>query len=89
MIGRDRFGVYCAPCHGMTGAGDGPVVRRGFPAPPALASPPVASASGGALYGVLSSGYGVMAGYGGVLTPRDRWAVVGYIRALQIAGELP
>jgi len=83
--GRDRFDVFCSPCHGVAGDGDGFVVRRGFPAPPSYHTDRLRSASDAHLYAVITNGYGAMYPYANRLTPPDRMAVVAYIRALQLS----
>jgi mono/diheme cytochrome c family protein len=83
--GRECFGIYCAVCHGLTGEGDGEVVRRGFPAPPTYHSDRLRNAPIGHLYDVITNGYGVMYSYASRLAPEDRWAVAAYIRALQLS----
>lgn len=83
--GRERYGIACAPCHGIAGAGDGAAPRRGFPVPPPLASPRIAELSGRHIYDVITNGYGVMFPQAERVAPRDRWAVVAYLRALQMA----
>jgi len=83
--GRDRFDVFCSPCHGIVGDGDGFVVRRGFPAPPSYHTDRLRSASDAHLYAVITDGYGAMYPYATRLTPSDRMAVVAYIRALQLS----
>lgn len=81
--GRDRFGIYCAVCHGEDGYGGGIVPRRGFPPPPSYHQDRLRNAPDGYLYSVITRGYGVMLPYSDRLDPADRWAVVAYIRALQ------
>jgi mono/diheme cytochrome c family protein len=81
--GQQRFDVYCAPCHGRIGNGLGMIVRRGFKQPPSYHIDRLRNAPVGHLYDVISNGYGAMLNYAGQLQPRDRWAVVAYIRALQ------
>jgi mono/diheme cytochrome c family protein len=85
--GQDRYGVYCTPCHGERGEGDGPVVRRGFPRPPAYAEPRLLAAPARHFVEVIGEGYGVMYGYGDRVEPADRWAIAAYIRALQRAAQ--
>ncbi len=90
--GRERYEIYCKPCHGVSGDGDGTIVARGFPRPPDYASAQVRSLTGPQIYGVITNGYGVMFPYGDRVDPQDRWAVVAYVRALQTArtmGETP
>jgi mono/diheme cytochrome c family protein len=81
--GRERFTIYCAPCHGADGYGTGIVVRRGFPPPPSFHDERLRAAPDGHLFDVITRGYGVMLPYGDRVTPDDRWAIVGYIRALE------
>lgn len=83
--GRDRYRIYCQPCHGARGRGDGPVVQRGFPAPPSYDLPRLLAAPAGHIYDVQTKGYGLMFSYADRLTPPDRWAVAAYVRALQLA----
>ena len=86
--GRQRFEIYCAPCHGRTGDGEGMAVRMGFPPPPSYFSDRVKLATDVHLYSVISEGYGQMYGYGYRLAPADRWAVVAYIRVLQLSRDI-
>lgn len=81
--GKERFGIFCAPCHGYAGDGNGAVVRRGFPHPPSYYSPALMQASAERIFDVITNGYGVMYAYGSRVPPHDRWAIVAYIRALQ------
>lgn len=83
--GRQRYEIYCLPCHSPAGDGDGRVVRRGFPAPPSYHSERLRKASDRHFYDVISKGYGVMHAYGDRVDPTDRWAIVAYIRALQLS----
>ena len=83
--GRQRFDIYCAPCHGRSGDGAGMVVQRGFPAPPSYHTARLRKAADSHLYQVISDGYGVMYPYADRITVRDRWAIVAYIRALQLS----
>jgi mono/diheme cytochrome c family protein len=81
--GRQRYDVYCAPCHSVSGDGDGMVVRRGFPAPASLDSAPLRAESDAQLFDVITNGRGVMYAFADRIGPADRWAIVGYLRALQ------
>lgn len=81
--GRERYDIYCAPCHSVSGDGDGMVVRRGFPAPGSLDSPLMRAASDTHLFEVITGGYGMMYAFNDRIGPTDRWAIVAYVRALQ------
>jgi mono/diheme cytochrome c family protein len=83
--GRERFEIYCAPCHGRTGDGDGVVVQRGFPAPPSYHIDRLREAPVGHFVDVITRGYGVMFSYAARVTPSDRWAIAAYLRALQLS----
>jgi mono/diheme cytochrome c family protein len=83
--GHERYDIYCAPCHGFDGLGDGMVVRRGFPRPPSYLEPRLLAAPASTFYDAITQGYGVMYSYAGRVLPRDRWAIIAYIRALQLA----
>lgn len=87
--GRERFEIYCAPCHGPVGDGDGMVARRGYPAPPSYHTDRLRWAPDQYLYDVITQGYGAMYSYADRLGPNDRWAVVAYIRALQLSQHAP
>lgn len=83
--GQDRFNIYCSPCHGLTGDGRGVIATRGFRTPTDLTGPRVRQARSGYLYQVIVEGYGAMADYAyQIKAARDRWAVVAYLRALQL-----
>lgn len=83
--GRERYDIYCAPCHSVSGDGDGMVVRRGFPAPRTLHSDRLRKVPDSYLYDVISDGYGVMYPFADRIAPQDRWAIVAYMRALQLS----
>ncbi|MGH7782860.1 MAG: c-type cytochrome [Candidatus Binatia bacterium] len=83
--GQDRFDIYCIVCHGPTGNGDGMVVRRGFPKPPTYHDDRLRNAPVGHFFDVISNGWGKMNSYAAQVTPADRWAIIAYIRALQIS----
>lgn len=87
--GRQRYEIYCLPCHSPVGDGDGLVVRRGFPAPPSFHQDRLRQAPDRHLFDVISQGYGVMAAYGDRVPPSDRWAIVAYLRALQLSQHAP
>jgi mono/diheme cytochrome c family protein len=83
--GRDRFDIYCSPCHGYDGYGRGVVPSRGFPQPPSFHSTRLRNAPSRHFFDVITSGYGVMYSYAGRVAPDDRWAIAAYIRALQVS----
>ena len=83
--GRERFEIYCAVCHGATGASDGMIVQRGFPQPPSLHEQRLCDAPPGHFFDVITNGYGVMYSYAARVSPEDRWAIAAYIRALQLS----
>lgn len=87
--GRERFDIFCAPCHSRVGDGDGMIARRGFPAPPTFHDERLRNAPDSHFYQVISNGYGVMYPYAERVTPQDRWALVAYIRALQLSQHAP
>jgi mono/diheme cytochrome c family protein len=92
--GRERFDIFCAPCHSAVGDGDGMIVRRGFPAPPSFHTDRLRAAPDRHVYEVMSAGYGVMPSYADRISPEDRWKIVSYIRALQFSqsasiGDVP
>jgi hypothetical protein len=86
-VGQQRYGIYCAPCHGLAGDGDGFVVARGFPRPLPLSDPKIARESASHLMAVISSGSGRMYSFSDRVEPADRWAIIAYIRALQLAAS--
>jgi mono/diheme cytochrome c family protein len=85
--GQDQFQVFCEPCHGRIGEGDGAVARRGFfPRPVAnLQDVRLRYAAEGYIFGVITNGFSTMPAYGPVMPPSDRWAVIAYLRALQFS----
>jgi mono/diheme cytochrome c family protein len=83
--GHDRYDIYCSPCHGRIGDGRGMISLRGFKIPADLSSERVRNAPPGYLYGVIANGYGAMPDYSDQLETHDRWAVVAYIRALELS----
>jgi mono/diheme cytochrome c family protein len=87
--GRERYDIYCAPCHSPVGDGDGMIVRKGFPAPPTLHSDRLRTVPDRYLFDVISNGYGIMYPYADRLAPDERWAVIAYIRALQLSQHAP
>lgn len=87
--GQERFNINCAPCHSSVGDGDGMIVRRGFPSPPSYHTDRLRNAPDSHFYQVISNGYGAMYPYADRIAPTDRWAIVAYIRALQLSQHLP
>ena len=83
--GRDRFNIYCSPCHGRTGQGDGMIVRRGYRKPPTYHQDRLRDAPIGHFFDVMTNGFGAMPDYAAQVTVRDRWAIAAYIRALQLS----
>lgn len=81
--GRERYDIYCSPCHGYVGAGNGLVVQRGFPPPPSFHIDRLRRAEDAHIYDVITNGYGAMYDYRASVRPADRWAIVAYVRALQ------
>lgn len=83
--GQERFKVYCSVCHGNFGNGDGMIVRRGFPKPPSYNDDRLRNAPVGHFFDVATNGWGKMQGYAAQVSVSDRWAIVAYIRALQLS----
>ena len=83
--GQQRFNIYCSPCHGRTGQGDGMVVRRGYRRPPSLHQDRLRDAPVGHFFDVMTNGFGAMPDYAAQIKVEDRWAIVAYIRALQLS----
>jgi mono/diheme cytochrome c family protein len=92
--GRERYGIFCTPCHGIQGDGNGMVAMRGMKHPPSYHSDRLRQAPNGYVFEVITNGFGAMYGYSAQIPPRDRWAIIAYLRALQLsrnapAGQLP
>jgi mono/diheme cytochrome c family protein len=83
--GHERFNVFCAPCHGRTGEGNGMIVQRGFRQPPSMHEDRLRNAPVGYFFDVMTHGFGAMQDYSAQLPVADRWAVSAYIRALQLS----
>ena len=83
--GRERFDIYCSPCHGRTGFGDGMVVRRGYRRPPTFHQDRLRDAPVGHFFDVITNGFGAMPDYAAQIKIEDRWAIVAYVRALQLS----
>ncbi len=85
LRGRERFNIYCSPCHDRTGDGNGMIVQRGFSKPPSLHEPRLREVAPGHFFHVMTNGYGAMYSYASRISPADRWAITAYIRALQLS----
>jgi len=85
--GQQRFNIFCSPCHGRLGDGDGMIAKRGFKIPANFHNDRLRQAPPGYLFQVISNGYGAMPDYGGQINAEDRWAIVAYIRALQLSRD--
>jgi mono/diheme cytochrome c family protein len=84
--GREQFETFCTPCHGARGYGDGPVVSRsGFPKPPSHHEDRLRAAPPAYFVEVITNGRGAMWPYAERILPEDRWAIAGYIKALQLS----
>jgi cytochrome c553 len=83
--GQDRYKIFCSPCHGLQGDGNGMVTLRGMKHPPTYHQDRLRNVPAGYLFDVVTNGFGAMNGYSMQLAPADRWAVVAYVRALQLS----
>jgi cytochrome c553 len=83
--GQERYNVFCSPCHGRTGAGNGMIVQRGFRQPPSYSEQRLRDAPAGYFFDVMTNGFGAMQDYAAQVPVADRWAIVAYIRALQLS----
>jgi len=83
--GRERYDIFCAPCHGRDGYGEGMIVQRGFRPPPSFHTDRLRQAPVGYFFEVITNGLGTMYSYASRIRPEDRWAIVAYIRALQLS----
>jgi mono/diheme cytochrome c family protein len=83
--GQERFNIYCSPCHDRTGSGGGMIVRRGYRRPPAFHIDRLRQQPAGYFFDVITHGFGVMPNYAQQIPPHDRWAIVAYVRALQLS----
>ena len=85
--GRERFDIYCSPCHGRTGTGDGIVVQRGFTKPPSLVTDRLVEAPPGHFFEIITNGFGAMPDLASQVKTDDRWAIAAYIRVLQLSAH--
>jgi mono/diheme cytochrome c family protein len=83
--GQERFNIYCSQCHGRTGDGNGMVPSRGFRRPPSFHTETLRNQPTGHFFDVITNGFGSMPKYAPMISPRDRWAIVAYVRALQLS----
>ena len=83
--GQERYDVFCSPCHGRTGVGNGMIVQRGFRQPPSYGEQRLRDAPAGYFFDVMTNGFGAMQDYAAQVPVADRWAIVAYIRALQLS----
>lgn len=83
--GQQRFNIFCSQCHDRVGSGLGMVVRRGFPAPPTFHDDRLREVRDGYIFDVISNGFGRMPALSEQIRPQDRWAIVAYVRALQLS----
>lgn len=85
--GQQRFDIYCSPCHGRLGNGQGMIVQRGLRRPPSYHIDRLRQVPIGYFYDIITNGFGAMADYSAQVAPRDRWAIAAYIRVLQYSQE--
>lgn len=83
--GMERYAIYCTPCHGFTGDGDGMIIRRGFPTPPSYNIDRLRTAELGYFYDVMTNGFGRMYSYASRVSIEDRWAIAAFIKTLQLS----
>lgn len=83
--GQERFGIFCTPCHGRAGNGQGMIVQRGFPKAPSFVEGKLRTADAKVFYDAITNGYGAMYSFATRVSPADRWAIISYIRALQLS----
>src|SRR5207249_1372931 len=84
-VGHLSYDTFCSPCHGLAGYGDGMIVQRGFPAPPSFHQQRLRDVPPGYIYSVITNGFGRMFSYASRVKPDERWAIVAYVRALQLS----
>ena len=92
--GQERYKIFCSPCHGLQGDGNGLVAMRGMKHPPSFHQDRLRQAPNGYFFDNVTNGFGAMLGYSAQIPPRDRWAIIAYVRALQLSrnakvSELP
>ena len=87
--GEERFNIYCSPCHGRLGDGNGMIPSRGYRRPPSYHTEALRTAKTGHFFDVMTNGFGAMPTYAPQIPVSDRWAIVAYIRALQLSQNAP
>jgi len=92
--GEERYNIFCSPCHGLQGDGNGMIAMRGVKRPPTYHQDRLRQSPNGYFYDVITNGFGQMYSYSAQIPPRDRWAIIAYVRALQFSrnakvAELP
>jgi cbb3-type cytochrome c oxidase subunit III len=85
--GRERYNIYCSPCHSELGDGNGMIVQRGYRRPPSYHIDRLRQAPVGHFFDVMTNGFGAMPDYASQVPPRDRWCIIAYIRALQLSQQ--
>jgi Cytochrome C oxidase, cbb3-type, subunit III len=83
--GQEQFNIFCSPCHGRVGDGRGMIVQRGFKQPPSYHTDRLRQAPAGHFFDVITNGFGAMYDYRSRISPETRWAIIAYIRALQLS----
>ena len=89
LHGQERFNIFCSPCHGRTGDGQGMIVARGFKNPSTYHVDRLRNERAGYFFDVMTNGFGQMSGYASQITPEDRWAVVAWVKTLQVSQNMP
>jgi mono/diheme cytochrome c family protein len=83
--GQERYNIYCSPCHDKAGTGQGMIVQRGFRPPPSYHIDRLREAPPGYFFDVITNGFGAMYSYADRISPQDRWAIIAYLRVLQLS----
>lgn len=87
--GKERYEIFCTPCHGLQGDGQGMVAMRGMKHPPSYHQDRLRAEPNGYYFDVVTNGFGAMYGYASQIPPKDRWAIIAYVRALQLSRNAP
>jgi mono/diheme cytochrome c family protein len=87
--GKERYEIFCAPCHGLQGDGQGMVAMRGMKHPPSFHQDRMRAEPNGYYFDVVTNGFGAMYGYSAQIPTRDRWTIIAYVRALQLSRNAP